>query len=88
MNVRRACEVACVPLRDADSWPLPDEQVVIAVKAARDGKSLAQGVKALHGAILAGHLRFGSRVLMGAPLRSELLVLASVLRSRVADGVA
>jgi hypothetical protein len=76
---------AMVPLRDVDGWALPGSQVTVAVGAARDGASLVGGVEGLRDAFDGGALALGSRLVAGRPLDSELLVLASVLRSPVAD---
>jgi hypothetical protein len=86
-NLRKACAAALVPLNDAAGWALPDEQVVLAVEAARDGVRSADGFEALRLAVAEGELLLGSRHHLGRPSFSELLTLASVLRSPVADEV-
>jgi hypothetical protein len=84
-NLRRACTAAMVPLEDPDGWALPDGQLVLAVEAAREDGWLVDGAVALQGAIDVGALALGSRVLVGPATSAEVLMLAAVLRSPVAD---
>lgn len=86
-NLRRACVAAAVPLQDREGWALADEQVVAAVEAAREGAGLRYGAAALEYEVSAGRIALGSRVVMGRAVWSEVLTLASVLRSPVADEV-
>lgn|GEM_PF-6030730 len=84
-NLRHTCAAASVPLQDADGWALRDDQVAMAVQAARTGDRLIDGAVALMGAVSMGHVRLGSRVLAGRMTWPEVLTLASVVRSPVAD---
>lgn len=82
--LRRICGLAAVPLVDADGWALPDPQVTAAVRAARRG-GLTRGVAALEAAIRSGKVPVSSRVYGGAMTGSEVVALAQILRSSVAD---
>jgi hypothetical protein len=88
MQLRRACEVAYVPLADAEGRPLPDDDVVEAVAAARCYRSLERAALVLLSESRRGVLPLVSRVFGGPIGMSEALVLASVLRSPVAEGIA
>lgn len=89
-GLRADCEAAQVPLVDPDGWPLLDAEVVEAVAIARRYPSLERAalVLAAEARPPVGGLHLGSRAHLGPISLPEALVLASVLRSPAADGIA
>lgn len=86
--LREVCAAAYVPMADAGGNPLPDIEVAAIVAAARRYRTLQRAAVVLVSESRRGELPLAS-YLSGGPIGfSEALVLASVLRSPVADGVA